>query len=791
MKRFNSLLAFSFFSVFSIYADVTEINDLSRSNSLPLNITSKDQFCFYSRPDDYKFLWTINGENIAKIHVDENGFHFSKPGITANTGEAVGIIRFNDIPGNLKLNVKSGLDNACTSKDHNKLYIYSSNNNVEFTQLGVIENEEGEFTYKLEKDVRYVKFRYTNTSGYCGHKYSPVKVSLPKPLSKNTESLYLSGIFPEVISDTLFVNYSNPSSDLSFSCDLENISFTRVTEEEKGNEGVAKYLVSYTPTEDGELNGSITVTDENYKELDLTIPLKVISSKGVAPETPELSLEKVTYETILCSWNDAEGAVSYDIVLKKGDEIICSESLTTTNYKFSGLERYSDYNIILKAKAENGRYSDYDAILKVSTLGDYGAQVNNLGFEEWDVVSIGREPKNWNSFATAAGLLGSLASAEQVKQSTEKRPGSKGKISANIISRYVTGASTIANGNLTTGRIIAGAIDATSYDNHNRLIFTNPEFCQSIDNILPDSVTVWVKYIQAIKSKDDLARVSIIAHLKGDAAVRDPRPNESEYTIGTAVSNYNTNNKWERLSVPFNEINKNTNEETLYILATFTTNSVPGRGTDPSGNKIDSVFIDDLLFIYNPKVEISSISKNILEEDEEFVLGFDLNGTMSPYNLNEERNSVRVELSNNKGDFYNPIVISTETLYTDESGEIKVRLPEQMKSGNYKVRVVTTNYPMQSEPVEISVSGSVIENSISESKTENFVVYPNPAQDIIRIKGASALNYRIYNINGVAVMNGKLPYNETLDVSSLNNGIYFIEIESLNLEVTNIKFIKK
>ena len=132
-------------------------------------------------------------------------------------------------------------------------------------------------------------------------------------------------------------------------------------------------------------------------------------------------------------------------------------------------------------------------------------------------------------------------------------------------------------------------------------------------------------------------------------------------------------------------------------------------------------------------------------------------------------------------------MISTETLYTDESGEIKVRLPEQMKSGNYKVRVVTTNYPMQSEPVEISVSGSVIENSISESKTENFVVYPNPAQDKIRIKGASALNYRNYNINGVAVMKGKLPYNETLDVSSLNNGIYFIEIESLNHEVTNIK----
>ena len=40
-------------------------------------------------------------------------------------------------------------------------------------------------------------------------------------------------------------------------------------------------------------------------------------------------------------------------------------------------------------------------------------------------------------------------------------------------------------------------------------------------------------------------------------------------------------------------------------------------------------------------------------------------------------------------------------------------------------------------------------------------------------------------------MNGKLPYNETLYVSSLNNGIYFIEIESLNHEVTNIKFIKK
>jgi len=86
--------------------------------------------------------------------------------------------------------------------------------------------------------------------------------------------------------------------------------------------------------------------------------------------------------------------------------------------------------------------------------------------------------------------------------------------------------------------------------------------------------------------------------------------------------------------------------------------------------------------------------------------------------------------------------------------------------------------------------------SISETSDNNIVVYPNPVKDIIHINGISSSNtilrFSIYEINGKLVCserNHSLTQNNSLNVSFLQKGIYFIKIQTKKGNQT-IKIIK-
>jgi hypothetical protein len=70
----------------------------------------------------------------------------------------------------------------------------------------------------------------------------------------------------------------------------------------------------------------------------------------------------------------------------------------------------------------------------------------------------------------------------------------------------------------------------------------------------------------------------------------------------------------------------------------------------------------------------------------------------------------------------------------------------------------------------------------------SFNVYPNPASNIISIKGVTlGSKVTIYNVLGKLVLS-KTTSNE-IDVERLNRGVYIIKIRSQNNEVVR-KFIK-
>ncbi|WP_299115009.1 FG-GAP-like repeat-containing protein [uncultured Winogradskyella sp.] len=88
------------------------------------------------------------------------------------------------------------------------------------------------------------------------------------------------------------------------------------------------------------------------------------------------------------------------------------------------------------------------------------------------------------------------------------------------------------------------------------------------------------------------------------------------------------------------------------------------------------------------------------------------------------------------------------------------------------------------------VEGSVL--TVEDETLTDMVIYPNPVDDILTIETAADITDKIatvFDINGRKVLNQKLTSN-TLKVSSLQSGIYFLRLES-NGKSMKRKFIKR
>ncbi len=409
---------------------------------------------------------------------------------------------------------------------------------------------------------------------------------------------------------------------------------------------------------------------------------------------PAVSPEKTA---IRVKWPALPGAISYKVYLS-GDEIPVNgfDSVTITNneYLFTELTMNTAYLLeIISVYNDTTEFSS--GIINAATNGDYGTQLRNSGFEYWEGTEEYVEPVNWNSFMTAEITItgGGLARQQKVKESNLIRPGSGGNKSAFIFSNSVLGVT--ANGNLTTGKIIAQSMTVTDPTNHNKTILNDDDFNAPFTD-RPDSMTVWVKYIP----KNATDEASITATLHDEYEYTDPSgsdPFAENHVVAKAEKTYMTaeNNDWQRLSIPF-EYREN-NLSPAYMLVSFTTNKTPGKG---SVN--DSVFIDDILMIYKPELQIVQPEKPKYVLGETINISYILTGTMSPTNLEGEANIVYLELSDENGSFDTPQILTQVT--TDNSGELTAQLANDMPlSSNYKLRIRTTNYPMISDAIEIAV----------------------------------------------------------------------------------------
>ena len=240
----------------------------------------------------------------------------------------------------------------------------------------------------------------------------------------------------------------------------------------------------------------------------------------------------------------------------------------------------------------------------------------NGGFEgDW----TNSEPAGWHSFGTATGDFNDfvLANTDQLIQSADVRPGSKGAHSAMLSSKMVLGAK--ANGNCTNGQMNAGS--KTADDPAKNYNFSDPENTgfNTPFHGHPDSLVFWAKYLPADKNPNNevnKARMSTI--ITTNARYQDPEATDySAVKVASAVINYaaTADLGWQRISVPFSYTG--IEGEPAYI--PFTTNMVPGGGSSYStGGKLDktdvldTVYLDDAELVYNKTLSGFKIDETAL-----------------------------------------------------------------------------------------------------------------------------------------------------------------------------------
>lgn len=423
-------------------------------------------------------------------------------------------------------------------------------------------------------------------------------------------------------------------------------------------------------------------------------------------------------------------------------------------------------------------------------------QIGNADMENWEAVSTGDEPVNWNSFMTASGGFSGFADV-QIEESTDVRPGTAGTSSARIWSRDF-GFGVIAIGNMTVGQINMGALTANDPANYNISLTADANFSESFTGT-PDSIVFWVKYNAANNSSE--ARIKATLHDTYD--YKDPEDAASStHVVGSAVLNYLPTSGWVRKSVAFDYTGPGS--VNTFILLTFTSNALAG-----GGDADDEIFIDDVELIYNCSPTIgtdtqvacdsyiwplnSTTYTNSINTPTVTLTNATGCDSVVTLNLTINRvsdntialNGITIQANNSSASY---VWLNCDDGFAIISGESN-QTYTPAANGNYAVEITENGCVDTSACVAITTVG-IIENDFGEG----FRVFPNPTDGdfSIDLGGIYAKAYvLISDINGRLIRSNTFGQEQVLNVPLKEpNGVYLISILAGDKRAV-IRLIKK
>lgn len=368
-------------------------------------------------------------------------------------------------------------------------------------------------------------------------------------------------------------------------------------------------------------------------------------------------------------------------------------------------------------------------------------QLPNPGFEQWDGSSATAEPVHWNSFATSDGSYASMASAPHHYHRQGGRPGSTGSSYLTIYTKSILGIK--ANGNMTTGRIHAGALSASSSDNYNYTQRSNADHRQPFTGT-PDSMYVWVSFYAGSSS----SHAQVTAYLHGDNDFRAPNDegNTSLY-CGIAQASFTrtttsaSSMQWQQLKVPFVYSGSSTAN---YMLINLTTNATPGGG---AAN--DSLSIDDIEFVYSAWLSGITVGGEPIDGFEKGVMAYSLHVD----DLEAEVNAT-TEVSD-----------ATVTVSRQAVSDTTVRVTiDVVAEDNTTMRTYTVTLSSGAPAVGIAQPLNQLASRMH--------VYPNPATDKVSVEADGCVE--MYDMYGRRLSSSNVRGCTTMSLDGMPAGIYLL-----------------
>ena len=379
-------------------------------------------------------------------------------------------------------------------------------------------------------------------------------------------------------------------------------------------------------------------------------------------------------------------------------------------------------------------------------------QLPNPGFEDWDGSGNSSEPAHWNSFASADGTWAGAASSPHHYRRNGGRPGSAGSHYLTIYTKSILGIK--ANGNMTTGRIHAGSMSASSSDNYNYTQRSNANHSQPFSGT-PDSMYVWVSFYAA--SASSKAQVSAILH--GDNDFRAPnQENRPDLYCGKAQVSFTrttgstTNLQWQLMKVPFLYDGQS---EPRYLLVNLTTNATPG-----SGSADDSLSIDDIEFIYSAWLNDILVDGRPIEGFRkgrlEYTVHVDEPRLLAAPNLFvvPEAGDASVDIACQPLDDTSSLV--TLTVTAEDTHTVRI----------YRL-TLTTGHPAGASHLDLQPP---------TSNLQPLTFFPNPAFDRITVRAAAEVS--LLDCSGHLLQHFENQNSEfTIDLSGLPAGTYLLHTQ--------------
>ena len=381
------------------------------------------------------------------------------------------------------------------------------------------------------------------------------------------------------------------------------------------------------------------------------------------------------------------------------------------------------------------------ATVSLSAQNNY--QLPNNGFESWDGSANDAEPTHWNSFATCDGSWSSLASSTHHYHRHGSRPGGTGSHYLTIYTQSILGIK--ANGNMTTGRIHAGSLSASSSDNYNYTERSNADHSCPF-TATPDSMYVWVSFYAG--SGNSVAQVEAVLHGNSDFKAPNDVSNTSLYK-GRAVAEFtrtttsDSQMQWQLMKVPFVY---NGTSTANYMLVNMTTNKNPGEG-----DGYDSLSVDDIEFIYS--AWLTSIKVN-----GEAVEGFQKDNFYYSVSV-EDMDALQSAVVEGVTEVSDATVsVSRETISdTSVRVTLTVKAEDSVTVREYHV-VLSTGMPVV---------------SIADVQQEEALrVYPNPVGNVLNVKADGRV--MVCDVTGRVVKVAESCGSVQLDLGSLPAGVYFV-----------------